>query len=103
LASEIWVPSRIYGRYSCDDSGACLITVFYKGFQLTGQRLDMVVDDVLIVEIKAAQELHKAAHRQLYNYLRATGLPTGLLLHFGPKPQIFRRDNPHARREGRAP
>jgi GxxExxY protein len=64
--------------------------IFYKGFELTSQRLDMVVDDKLVVEIKATAKLGEAAPRQLFNYLRATSLEVGLLLHFGPRPGFFR-------------
>jgi GxxExxY protein len=64
--------------------------IFYKGFELTSQRLDMVVDDKLVVEIKATAKLGEAAPRQLFHYLRATSLEVGLLLHFGPRPGFFR-------------
>jgi GxxExxY protein len=64
--------------------------VMYKGVELCNQRLDMIVDDKLIVEAKATIELHKSAHRQLYSYLRATNLQVGLLLHFGPSANYYR-------------
>ena len=64
--------------------------VYYKGQELTFQRLDMVVDDVLVLEVKATQELHEGSLRQLHNYLRATSLEVGLLLHFGPTPKFYR-------------
>lgn len=54
------------------------------------QRLDMIVDDRLVVETKSTYELHRAAHRQVYNYLKATRLEVGLLLHFGPEPKFYR-------------
>lgn len=66
------------------------VRVRYKGEELGAQRLDMVVDDVLVIEGKSTQALHPSATRQLYNYLRATNLELGLLLHFGPKPQFYR-------------
>ena len=50
----------------------------------------MIIDDKLVVEIKSTYQLHKAAPRQLYNYLRATNLEVGLLLHFGPEPVFYR-------------
>jgi GxxExxY protein len=67
-----------------------LVRVQYKESQLGLQRLDLIVDDKLVVEVKASADLHKAASRQLYNYLRATNLRIGLLLHFGPEP-VFHR------------
>ena len=50
----------------------------------------MVVDDKVIVEIKSPERLHKDAGRQLYNYLRATTLEVGLLLHFGREANFYR-------------
>ena len=66
------------------------VRIHYKGEDLTQQRMDMVVDGKLIVEVKASYELHKAAPRQVFSYLRATHLEVGLLFHFGPKPGFFR-------------
>lgn len=66
------------------------VTVFYKGEELGKQRVDMIVDNVVVVESKARYDLPKEARRQLYNYLRATNLEVGLLLHFGPEPSFQR-------------
>ncbi len=66
------------------------VQVMYKRTVLGIQRLDLLVDDKLVIETKASSELHKAATRQLYNYLRATNLRVGLLLHFGPEPCFHR-------------
>ena len=72
VGRELWVP------------------VQYEGEIISRQRLDMVVDERLVVEAKSTQELHKSAPRQLYNYLRATRVQVGLLLHFGPEPAFYR-------------
>src|SRR5664279_1942337 len=66
------------------------VRVMYRGTELAQQRIDMMVDERLIVETKSTQELHRAAERQVYNYLRATGFQVGLLLHFGPEPRFYR-------------
>jgi GxxExxY protein len=66
------------------------VRVMYKGDELGVQRLDMIVDDKLVVETKSTHELHKFATRQVYNYLKATKLEVGLLLHFGPEPKFYR-------------
>jgi hypothetical protein len=50
----------------------------------------MIVDEKLVVETKSTHDLHKSAHRQVYNYLRSTNLEVGLLLHFGPQPRFYR-------------
>jgi GxxExxY protein len=70
------------------------VSVFYKGDELCKQRLDMVVDDKLVIEIKASPDLPKAATRQLFNYLRASMLGVGLLFHFGPEPKFYRLVGP---------
>ena len=66
------------------------VRVMYKQQEIGTQRLDMVIDDKVIVEIKATLDLHKAANRQIYSYLRATNLEVGLLLHFGPEATFYR-------------
>jgi GxxExxY protein len=75
------------------------VPVFYKGEELGRQRLDLLVDGTLVVETKATIDLSKEATRQVYNYLRATDLKVGLLLHFGPEAKfyrILRRSDPSA-------
>jgi GxxExxY protein len=54
-------------------------------------RADLLVDDRLIVEIKAVAQLASAHEVQLVNYLKATGIRVGLLMNFGPHPQFKRR------------
>jgi GxxExxY protein len=66
------------------------VNVLYKGQELGSQRLDLIVDEKLVVETKATSDLHKSATRQLYNYLKATNLELGLLLHFGPEAKFYR-------------
>ncbi len=60
------------------------ISVFYHK-QCVGEFVaDLFVDDRLLVEIKAVQQLAIAHEVQLVNYLTATGIENGLLLNFGP-------------------
>ena len=66
-------------------------TVFYKGEDLCQQRIDMLVDDRLIVEVKSSTVLPPTAVRQLCNYLKATDFEVGLVLHFGPDPRFYRK------------
>lgn len=63
--------------------------VVYKRHVLGTQRVDMVVDDKLIVESKSTQELHRGASRQLFSYLHGSAFEIGLLLHFGPEARFF--------------
>ena len=72
VGREVWVP------------------VAYKGEELGMQRLDMIVDERLIVEVKSTEVLSPAARRQVISYLNATRLQVGLLLHFGPVPKFYR-------------
>ena len=66
------------------------IDVTYKDRHVAWQRLDMVVDGRVIVEIKATERIPPFAERQLMNYLRASTFGVGVLLHCGPEPK-FRR------------
>ncbi len=52
---------------------------------------DILVDDKVIVEIKAARTMALEHEAQLLNYLKATDFEIGLLLNFGPKPEIKRK------------
>ena len=64
--------------------------IFYKGVLVARQRLDMVVDDRVVVESKASEKLPETAAPQLIGYLRATMYQVGVLLHFGPHPKFYR-------------
>jgi len=52
---------------------------------------DVIVDNKVIIEIKAAESLCEEHEAQLLNYLRATDIEVGLLLNFGKKPQFKRQ------------
>jgi len=67
-----------------------LVPVWYKGSVLSTQRVDLIVDNSVLVEIKSTEHLPATAKRQLLNYLRATSFEVGLLLHFGPQPRFSR-------------
>jgi GxxExxY protein len=58
----------------------------------------MIVDDRVIVELKAGAVLGPTDKRQLVNYLRATTLDVGLLLHYGPDPKFYRLVSPRVLR-----
>jgi GxxExxY protein len=66
------------------------VQIMYKGEEIAYQRLDLIVNDKLIIEAKSTYDLRKGARRQVYNYLRATNLEVGLLFHFGPEPKFYR-------------
>jgi GxxExxY protein len=64
-------------------------------------KADLVVDSVVIVELKAVRILEHAHEKQLINYLRATNLEVGMLFNFGPTSQFKRlvldNERKHAR------
>ncbi len=62
-----------------------VIQVVYKGRLLGIYRLDLVVDDKVIVELKAVSQLTDIYKQQLISYLRATGLELGYLINFGSR------------------
>jgi GxxExxY protein len=66
------------------------IDVYYRGVVAGRFRLDLVVNKRVVIEIKSASTLGPTDKRQLLNYLRATRLEVGLLLHFGPEPKFYR-------------
>ena len=66
------------------------VMVYYRGEPLARQTLDMVVEDKLLVEIKATERLHPHATLQVFSYLCTTNLEVGLLLHFGREAQFHR-------------
>jgi len=67
------------------------IHVYYSG-QVVGEYFaDLLVANRVIVEVKSAQMFTIAYEAQLLNYLKATPYEVGLLLNFGPKPQVKRK------------
>ena len=58
------------------------VIIRYKGRDVSSGRTDLIVDDVLIVELKAVDALAPIHKAQLLSYLRTTGHPLGLLINF---------------------
>jgi GxxExxY protein len=58
------------------------VSVMYKDLALDGQRLDLLVDPGVIVEIKAVERLAPIHQAQLISYLKTTGMRLGLLINF---------------------
>lgn len=67
------------------------IKVIYKGDEVGEYYADLLVDNEIILELKAAEALCKENEYQLINYLKATNIEIGLLLNFGEKPEIRRK------------
>jgi GxxExxY protein len=58
------------------------VTVHYRGVAIPGQRLDLIVESCVVVELKASSKLEAAHDAKMISYLRTTGLRLGLLLNF---------------------
>lgn len=67
------------------------IAVYYAGTMVGEYYADIVVNGVVIVELKAVPRLLPEHEAQLLNYLKATPIEVGLLLNFGPRAQHERK------------
>jgi len=67
------------------------IKVSYGGKVIGEYFADILVDEKVIVEIKATRGLPFESEAQLLNYLKATDVEVGILLNFGPVPEIKRK------------
>jgi len=80
---------------ACDQAGLHverqrMLKVWFRGIQVGEFRADLVVEDRVIVELKAARGIDPSHEAQLLHYLRCTDIEVGLILNFGLHPQ-FRR------------
>ena len=67
------------------------LKVYYKGQVIGEYYADLVVEDKVLVELKAVNELVSAHEVQLVNYLKATSMKVGLLINFGNKLKVMRK------------
>ena len=67
------------------------ISVYYKGTEVGEYYADLLVEDLIILELKAAECIVKDFENQILNYLRGTDCEVGLLLNFGKKPEFKRK------------
>jgi GxxExxY protein len=58
------------------------VVIHYRDMPLRAQRLDLVVENAVVVEIKAVEQLHSVHRAQLVSYIRSAGLQVGLLMNF---------------------
>lgn len=66
------------------------IPVWFRGMQVGDFDADLLVNKLVLLELKTAREIEQAHIAQLLNYLKATELEVGLVLNFGPKPEFKR-------------
>lgn len=67
------------------------IKVSYEGIEVGEYFADFLVGGCVIVELKSVEFLVEEHHAQVLNYLRATEIDIGLLLNFGPRPEVKRK------------
>lgn len=67
------------------------IKVFYDEFKVGDYYADIIVEDLIILELKAMERISENHEYQLINYLKATEIEIGLLLNFGEKPEFKRK------------
>jgi GxxExxY protein len=67
------------------------ITVRYKGCIIGDYFADIVVEDIIIVELKALDKLHDIHELQIKNYLKVTDIEVGLLINFGKSVELKRK------------
>ena len=66
------------------------IKVFYEGYDVGEYFADLIVNDLVIIELKAAETICEEHEAQLLNYLKATDKEVGLLFNFGKEAKFIR-------------
>jgi GxxExxY protein len=61
------------------------VDVRYKGWLIPGQRVDLIVEEVVLVELKAVPKLRRIHVSQTFSYLKTTNLRAGLLMNFNAR------------------
>jgi GxxExxY protein len=70
-------------KQGCDVKVQVPLPVMYGGITLElGFRIDLVINNLVLVEIKSVEDLHYIHHKQLLTYLRLSGCKLGLLINF---------------------
>ena len=83
----------IYEEALCYEFGLCGIKfarqvpadIVYKGFIIKGQKLDLLVENEVVVELKSVSNMPGVVVSQTISYLKATKLKRGLIINFGEK------------------
>jgi len=65
--------------------------LYYKGKKVGKRRLDFLVEEKVLVELKAVSEINETHYSQVLNYLKAYNLEMGLLVNFGESSLKFKR------------
>jgi GxxExxY protein len=92
-------PWRSLGRNGLQVQSQVPVKVHYKGEEVGDYYADIIVNDLVILELKAAEAVVEEHELQLINYLKATEMEVGLLLNFGKKPEVRRKIFTNDRKE----
>lgn len=65
--------------------------IFYEGIKVGSRRLDLIIEKLVIVELKAITEVEPICHNQILNYLKVFNIEVGLLLNFGNTSLQYKR------------
>ena len=79
------------------------IKVYYKGNVVGDYYADLIVENTIILELKAVEYIVEQFENQLLNYLRGTDCEVGLLLNFGKKPEFRRKIFENKRKTNKNP
>jgi GxxExxY protein len=74
------------------------LRVYFHGKVVGEYVADMLINNVVLLELKAVEKLNSAHDAQLLNYLKATEIEVGLLLNFGPQAEFHRKIYDNARK-----
>lgn len=65
--------------------------IYSEGYFIAKRRLDLLLEEKVLVELKAISELDEASHNKIINYLRVFKIEVGLLLNFGAESLQYKR------------
>lgn len=65
--------------------------LFYEGVKVGSRRLDLIIDNLVIVELKAVTAVEPICYNQILNYLKVFNIEVGLLLNFGNTSLQYKR------------
>lgn len=78
-------------------------SVYYEGIHIGKRRVDFIIEEKVLIELKALSQFESSHYNQIINYLQAFNMPVGLLINFGKDSLEFKRfsnnkyiDNNHA-------
>jgi GxxExxY protein len=80
----------LFGQLGLDARREHCCDVMFRNVRVGTYRLDYLIEDTLILELKAGPQLPSGSRAQLLTYLRASRMKRGLLLFYGPSPEIER-------------